>query len=789
MSVPAERRAWSPPDLASSGPWPAVATAAIVLLALAAAVMAVLGTDGPSGLVEDRGLRVAEAVVAGIAVLGVAHRRALARSPRERLAWLAIGVLATAVCATLAAFAVDPSMGGRLYGPFPTTVLQMAIAPLAVAGLLVLERPVRDRAQGLRVATDGIAIACSTCVLGWYVAVRPLRDAGLGADLTATAAMAYVVLDAVAFALGLLVLSRASFPTRRTIALAVAGLGLLLLAAVARIVHYLPGPRSASALSELGWIAALACLAVAAWMPRRPLRLDRDDVQEGWPWWLTLPYTFLIPVAVVLVVAARRGDVDEPMVLGAAAIIAVLGFRHVFAVRENEALTARLRRSVDELAHRAEHDELTGLLNRGGLVDRLDRLRTESGTGDGQPLALVFVDIDRFKGINDTLGHAAGDAVLRTIGTRLEAAAARDDGLAVRFAGDEFVLLFPGMGAETEALRAAQDALDDLERPIVLADGGEVVVTGSAGVALSPRLLDGETIVREADLAMFEAKSGGRARVELFEEDLRARSEERMRTEQEMRRALQDCGSAFEVHLQPLALLDGDRLWGAEALVRWRHPEHGMVLPGRFLPVAEESGMIVPLGEHVLAEACAAAVAVPGLIVSVNLSPRQIHDPLLVATVREQLELQGLPAGRLCLEVTEDVLVDDRTVAVLEDLQALGVRVAIDDFGIGASSLRQLRRIPGAVVKIDRSFTERLDGPHGGDDRVLITALVAIAAQLELEIVAEGIERQSQLEIVRDLGVTIGQGWHLGVPQRSAAFVTAHGGRPLVRRVAERRKR
>jgi diguanylate cyclase (GGDEF)-like protein len=752
------------------------------LLALVAVVATTTGTDGPSGLVESRVLRLAEALLAAVLVVGVLRRHRDAVRAGDRLAWLVVGGLCAMLGATLVAFAVDPSLGGRLYGPFPTNVGQMAMAPIAACGLLILGRPVRDRTQALRLVMDGAAIAISTMIVGWYVAVRPLRDAALGADLTATSAMAYVVLDAVAFALSLLVLSRVAFPLRRTVALAVVGLALVLFSDVVRIVHYLPGPDGSSALSEIGWIGALSCFAVAAWLPRRPVRLDREEAPDGWPWWLTMPYTFLIPVSIVLAVAARRGDADEPMILGAAAIIIVLGFRHVVAVRENEQLNGRLRRSVVEIARRAEHDELTGLLNRSGLVDRLGRLREEQAEGEGRPLALLFIDVDRFKGINDTLGHAAGDAVLREIGARLHALVRDADGLAVRFAGDEFVLLFPGVGREAEALALAQDALDRVERPIALDDGGEVVVTASAGVAMSPRLLDGETVVREADLAMFEAKSDGRARVHLFEEDLRERSDERMRTEQEMRRALQDPPSAFEVHLQPLALLGEDRLWGAEALVRWRHPDHGMVLPGRFLAVAEESGMIVPLGEHVLAEACAAAVAVPGLVVTVNLSPRQIHDPGLLGMVREQLDLQGLAPGRLCLEVIEDVLVDDRTIAVLEDLQALGVRVAIDDFGIGASSLRQLRRIPGAVVKIDRSFTERLDGEGGGDDRVMLAALVTIAAQLDLEIIAEGIERESQLRIVRELGVPIGQGWYLGVPQRCAAFVTERGGRPLVRR-------
>lgn len=756
--------------------------ALIAVLVLVSASFAVTTPDGPTGLAESRPLRAAEALIALLVLLGVERRRLGASSPRGRLAWLAIATVGAGVFLTLFVFAVDPSAGGRLYGAFPTNVLQMAVAPLAVCGLLVMGRPVRQGMQALRLVMDGAAIACATIVLGWYVAVRPLRDAALGSDLTATSAMAYLVLDAVAFALGLLVLSRSPYGLRRTVAFAVVGLALLLFADVARVVHYLPDAQGSSALSELGWIGGLGSLAVAVWIPGRRRSGERDVVAEGWPWWLTMPYTFLIPVAAVLVVSARRGDTDEPMIIGAAAIVIVLGFRHVFAVRENDELTGRLRASVHQLAHRAEHDELTGLLNRSGLIERLDRLREESSAGAGQPLALLFIDVDRFKGINDTLGHAVGDAVLHRIGTRLDRLVHDRDGLAVRFAGDEFVLLFPGMGSETAALALAQEALDDVERPIALNDGGEVVVTASAGVAISPRLLDGETIVREADLAMFEAKSGGRARVQLFEEDLRARSEDRMRIEQQMRRGLADPSSAFEVHLQPLALLNEDRLWGAEALVRWRHPEHGMILPGRFLPVAEESGMIVPLGEHVLAEACAAAVAVPGLIVSVNLSPRQIHDPLLVATVRDQLELQGLAAARLCLEVTEDVLVDGRTIAVLEDVQALGVRVAIDDFGIGASSLRQLRRIPGAIVKIDRSFTERLDGENGADDRVMVKALVSIAEQLELELVAEGIERQAQLEILRDLGVRIGQGWHLGIPQRAAAFVTERGGRPLVRR-------
>lgn len=753
----------------------------IAVVTIVAVLVAVGTGDGPTGLIESGSLRGLEIALAAIIVIGlVVHR------PADGLTQIGRAFVACGVVVIAGAFVVlarDGAQASRLGGPLTLDVFAMLVAPLAVAALLGVARPRHQGMGPARVAIDGAVIACSTVVLGWYVAVRPLRDADVAVDLSSTTALAFLVLDAMAFALGLLLLSRAPYTGRSIVAVGVVGLALLLFADVARIVQFLPGQPQSSLLSEIGWIGALACFAVAAWQtPRRNAPVAAPaDVAVGWPWWLTLPSTFLLPVAGVLVVAAIRRDADALMIVCAAAIIIVLGFRHVIALRENEELTGRLRTSVHQLARRAEHDELTGLLNRRGLSDRLGRLRLRKHPQFGLPVTVLFIDIDRFKGVNDSLGHTAGDTVLRAIGMRLSQLAEGRMAVAARFAGDEFVLLFPGLGSEAEALSHAQDALDLVERPIPVADRGEIIVTASAGVAVSGRLEDGDGIIREADLAMFEAKSGGRARVQLFEEDLRQRSEDRMQIEQEMRRSLATT-SEFEVHLQPLVRLDGDRIWGVEALVRWRHPTRGTLNPGRFLSVAEESGMIIPLGERVLSEACAAAVAVPGLIVSVNLSPRQLHDPALVRMVRGQLDLQGLPPERLCLEVTEEALVDSRAISVLEDLQRIGVRVAIDDFGVGASSFRQLRRLPGALVKIDRSFIERLDDDSGSDDRVMVKAMVSLAQQLGLQVIAEGIERQAQMEIVRELGVTIGQGWYLGAPKRAAAFVTERGGRPMVRR-------
>ncbi|WP_320670473.1 putative bifunctional diguanylate cyclase/phosphodiesterase [Patulibacter defluvii] len=771
----------------TSSPWSAIAVVGqripLRVLQLVAGLVALAGVMAIAHAIEggtttDVGLRLAETVLAAVALVGTLHRARRTPPGALRAGWISLGGAAVAALVTTAAVTVDPQEPARLGAPSFFDVPSLLVAPLAIVGALLFARPPRDRAQAGRILLDGIAIGCATGLVGWYLVLRPFVDAGVETTPSRGLALAYLGCDAAAMALGLLALLRARRSLRWTVAGAVVALGLLLVSDVARGFAFLPGYAAPDAVTEIGWVLALAIFALAVWIAPGAERRHGRSAPRGWLWWLTLPYLFLMPVAGVLLVAAVRGDADVPMVAGAAVIIAVLGFRHVMALHENAGLTHRLATSVRELEHRAEHDELTGLLNRSGLIGGLDRLR--DGHGEGAPVALFFVDVDRFKGINDTLGHTVGDAVLRAIGERLRYATGRD-GLAARFAGDEFVLVLTDVGSSAEALARAQDALDLVERPIPLSDGGEVVVTASAGVAISDRLGDGESIVREADLAMFEAKQGGRARIQLFEEGLRERSLDRVRIEQELRRALYRRGE-FEVHLQPLVALESDRLWGAEALVRWRHPEHGILLPGRFLSVAEESGLIVPLGYLVLSEACAAAAAVPGMVVSVNLSPRQIHDPGLVPTVADNLALHGLPAERLCLEVTEDVLVDDRTIGVLEDLRALGTRVAIDDFGVGASSLKQLRRIPGALVKIDRSFVMGIDSDEGHDDRVMVKALVTVAEQLGLEVVAEGIERQEQLEAVLELGASIGQGWLLGHPQRAAAFVTAAGSRPLVRR-------
>jgi diguanylate cyclase (GGDEF)-like protein len=757
-----------------------LAFAAIAAIALAAAGIAAFGPDGQGGLTRSPPLRMLELTLAGLAIAGLllVPRSPTGRGRVGRVARYVVAGIAALVALVFMGFADHWTDSGRLAGPLGVDLLEMLVAPLVVAAMLTIARPI-DRGLGIvRIAIDGAVIASSTVVVGWYVAVRRLHEDGTAFDVAPTTALAFLVIDAMAFSFGLLLLARSPRSTRRIVAVGVLGLALLMSADIARVIQVLPEEPGSGLLSELGWIGSLACFGVATWL--LPVRREERSLRStiGGPWWLVLPYTFLLPVAVVLLVAAIRDDVDPLMTVSAAAIIAVLGVRHVLVRHRNEVLTGQLKRSVRQLDRRARHDELTGLLNRGGLVDALEALRSDEPTAER--VAVIFVDVDRFKGINDALGHTVGDTVLRVIGTRIGSWVDDADGIAARIAGDEFIVVLPGLGSETDALSRAQDVLDLVEAPIPVGPRGELIVTASAGVAVTTDLGADDAIIRHADLAMLEAKSGGRARVQLFEEDLRQRCEDRMLIEQELRHAL-GTDQEIEVHLQPLVELDCAGLWGAEALVRWRHPTHGTLYPSRFLPVAEESGLIVPLGERVLSVACAAAAALPGIVVAVNLSPRQLHDPGLAPVVRRQLRRQGLAADRLCLEVTEDALVDARAIAVLEDLRRFGVQVAIDDFGVGASSFRQLRRLPGALVKIDRSFIERIDQDSGVDDRVMVKAMVTLAEQLDLQVIAEGIERESQLRIVRELGVTIGQGWHLGAPTRAAVFVTEREGGPLLR--------
>jgi diguanylate cyclase (GGDEF)-like protein len=426
------------------------------------------------------------------------------------------------------------------------------------------------------------------------------------------------------------------------------------------------------------------------------------------------------------------------------------------------------RRSEEETRHQALHDPLTGLPNRVLFRDRLEHALARA-TRSASSVAVMFLDVDNFKVINDSLGHEAGDSVLVELAPRL-AQALRSGDTVARFGGDEFVLLCEEIQDEAEALEIAERVQECFARPFLLR-GAEHVVTASIGVAVRSSGEDGpEGLIRDADAAMYHAKQRGRARHELFNATLRRDALDRLRIGGELRQALER--EELRVHYQPVISLHTGEIVAVEALVRWQHPERGLLGPGEFVPVAEESGLIVPLGKWVLRE----AVRMAGhwralrpeppapLVVSVNVSARQMGEPDLVANVAGLLEESGVDPRQLALEITETVLVEDplASAETLSALRKLGVKLVLDDFGTGYSSLGYVKHFPLDFLKLDRSFVAELG--EGARDAAIVSAVVEMSKALEAGVVAEGVETECQLEQIIALGCNLAQGFYFARP-------------------------
>ena len=504
----------------------------------------------------------------------------------------------------------------------------------------------------------------------------------------------------------------------------------------------------------------LVTLGVAA-QGRTDRGVRRDPAQVG----VLLPYLAMVAVDVPLIAVAFGAPLRWPVrvvLVAAVAVTALVTVRQYIAYRENARLLRNTRVQEERLQYEVSHDGLTGLANRALFRERLAAALATAG-----PASVLLVDLDDFKTVNDLLGHGVGDRLLVSV-ARLLRAEAGDRGLPVRVGGDEFAVLLTGADPEDLAGRL----LAALARPI---SEHRLLVQASIGIAVAAPGATVDSVLRNADVAMYTAKQRGKAGFVRYADGMGEPVLAHMQLGGELRRALDN--DEFRVVYQPIMRLDGTGLIGVEALIRWQHPTRGVVGPAEFIPAAERTGLIVPVGRFVLRETCRQAAAWlaefgAGALqeAGLNVSARQLHDPDFVSDVTSALADSGLPCERLVLEVTESAVLRGQQVSrALYELDRMGIRLALDDFGTGESSLSLLRAFPAAIIKLDKSFVDGIeidDGqPAAADARQAVArAVIQLAHALGLDTVAEGVESAEQVAVLRELGYTLGQGFHLAEP-------------------------
>jgi len=426
------------------------------------------------------------------------------------------------------------------------------------------------------------------------------------------------------------------------------------------------------------------------------------------------------------------------------------------------------KRAEEQLLHDAFHDDLTGLANRALFMDHL-RMTIERGKSrHSNPYAVLFLDFDRFKVVNDSLGHAEGDRLLKHIARRIESATRSGD-LTARLGGDEFVVLLNELVGDDDAVEIAERIQENLKKPFDLS-GNEIYISASIGIAPSAAGHQrAEDMVRDADIAMYRAKAKGRAQYQIFDRAMHEQASKQLSLETEMRRALER--EEFLIHYQPIINLATETLVGFEALVRWKHPERGMIPPFEFIPAAEENNLILPLGNWILRESCRQLrhwqtefPAAERLTVSVNLSTKQFSQPDLAEQIARALDVTGLDPRSLKLEITESHVMEnsETAIGIMNNLRALGVELSLDDFGTGYSSLSYLHRLPADYLKIDRSFVMRMT--ESEENSEIVSTVIKLAQNLKMKVIAEGIETQEQLAHLRRLGCEYGQGYFFSKP-------------------------
>jgi diguanylate cyclase (GGDEF)-like protein len=645
----------------------------------------------------------------------------------------------------------------------PTPAAAFIAAGFAIATWAVARVPV--------VATDGVgrwrvlldrAIAFLGCAAAlWYVGLAPMFSAREPWSRQAMALIGLGLLMAVGAATKVSYV--AGGPVDRiAIRLVAAGGGIPAVLVAVLAVQFGYAAAAPAPAIVLPLAPVLVTLAVAA-QQRADSGRRSTPVRTG----VLLPYLAIVAVDVPLIAVAFGAPLHWPVrvvLVAAVAVTALVTVRQYLAYRENARLLGNTRVQEERLQYEVSHDGLTGLGNRALFRDRLATALETTGAA-----SVLLVDLDDFKAVNDLLGHGVGDRLLVSVARLLQAEAGAA-GLPVRVGGDEFAVLLTGDGPDPEEL--AGRLVVALGRPI---SEHRLLVQASIGIATAEPGATVDMVLRDADVAMYTAKQRGKAGFVRYADGMGEPVLAHMQLGGELRRALDN--DEFRVVYQPIVELDGNRVVGVEALVRWQHPVRGLVGPAEFIPAAERTGLIVPLGRFVLRETCRQAAQWlaefgPDALreAGLNVSARQLHDPDFVAEVAAALADTGLPCERLVLEVTESAVLRGQLVSrALYQLDRMGIRLALDDFGTGESSLSLLRAFPAAIIKLDKSFVDGIeidDGrPAAADARQAVARAVSqLARALGLDTVAEGVESAAQVAVLRELGYTVGQGFHLAEP-------------------------
>jgi diguanylate cyclase (GGDEF)-like protein len=785
VNTRAPREMISPPVAPRRGPpWAAIGVAIAYLLGWIVIAVALSGRPAHDAALALYFLP-RYFIASGLAFVVVRKDRLDARTRR---AWLLVALATSFMAASDGLWFFYEVIRNTENTPVWIDGVALCAFPLLVTGLLhfpAAPRAVTDRAKyWLDIAT----VLVGGTMITWYFALRPIALAYHSTALELGLATAFPIGDLVVLVTVAAILARAPAQISRV------PLRMLAIALIAAFVAdlifgnmRLAGTYHTGDAIDWIWLCEGTLFGLAAWWQANATTVSNPGTTAFAP----LPRLSLLPYASVaagfglLIFVALPYEAIElrAALLGAITLTLLVVFRQVLAARDNLRLLAERAAQEERFRHEALHDALTGLANRSLLRDRAEHALIRARRQQQLPLALIFLDLDNFKTVNDSLGHATGDALLVEAARRLLACVRATDTVA-RLGGDEFAILIEDP-VETYGCRLITERiLSTLSHPYVI-EGRHIFAAASLGVATVGDADTADDLLRNADVAMYMAKSHGKGQCVFFEPEMRTVALERMEIETDLRRAIET--GQFVLHYQPIVILETGEITGVEALVRWQHPRRGLLMPGQFIALAEESGLIVPLGAWVLREACRQAriwhdrfasrePITPPLAMTVNISARQLHTPQLVVDVGIALEESRIDPHALILELTESVLTEQTpaVLATLESLKQLGVRLAIDDFGTGYSSLSYLQKFPIDILKIAKPFVDEVGKETGRQG--LAQAIINLGTTLAVRTIAEGIEQPDQRSQLRALGCELGQGYHFSRPATAAELDSRYFG-------------